>query len=83
MTKFVRSFMFVLIAMSFMLAACGGAAAATQAPVVEPTIAPVEPIAAPTDVPTEAPAEDPLAMHAPDAVSGDIVTAGSDRKSVV
>ena len=64
MTKFVRTFMFVFILMSFMLAAC--APATTQAP--EPTEAPP---------PTEAPAEDPLAMYAPDAVSGDIITAGS------
>lgn len=78
MTKFVRSFMFVLIAMSFVLAACGGGATATEAPVVEPTTAPAEPTAAePTAAPTEAPAEDLLAMYAPDAVSGDIVTAGS------
>ena len=77
MTKFVRSFMFLLIAMSFVLTACGGGATATEAPVVEPTTAPVEPTAAPTEAPTEAPAEDPLAMYAPDAVSGDIVTAGS------
>src|SRR5688500_2316842 len=73
MTKFVRSFMFVLIAMSFVLAACGSAATATQAPIVEPTTAPAEP----TEASTEAPAEDPLAMYAPDTVSGDIVTAGS------
>src|SRR5688572_15674221 len=76
MTKFVRSFMFVLIAMSFVLAACGGAATATEAPVVEPTTAPAELTAVPAE-PTEAPAEDPLAMYAPDTVSGDIVTAGS------
>src|SRR5215216_268498 len=75
MTKFVRPFMFVLFAMSFMLAACGGATA-TEVPVVEPTSAPSEPTAAPAAA-TEAPAEDPLAMYLPDAVSGDIVTAGS------
>ena len=73
MTKFVRSFMFVLIAMSFVLAACGGGATATEAPVVEPTTTPAEPTAALT----EAPIEDAMAMYAPDAVSGDIVTAGS------
>ena len=80
MTKFVRSFMFVLIAMSFVLAACGGGDTAIEAPVVEPTTAPAEPTAAPaepTAAPTEAPAEDATAMYAPDAVSGDIVTAGS------
>jgi phosphate transport system substrate-binding protein len=73
MTKFVRSFMFVLIAMSFVLAACGGGATATEAPVVEPATAPAEPTAAPTEAPTE----DAMAMYAPDAVSGDIVSAGS------
>ena len=79
MTKFVRSFMFALIVTSFVLAAC--APATTQAP--EPTEAPPPTEAAPTEAaepttaPTEAPAEDPLAMYAPDAVSGDIVTAGS------
>jgi len=74
MTKFVRSFMFVFVAMSFVLAACGAPAPATQA--VEPTAAPAEPTAAPAE-PTLAPTEDPMAMYAPDAVSGDIVTAGS------
>ena len=81
MTKFVRSFMFALIVTSFVLAAC--APATTQAP--EPTQAPPTEAAEPTTAPaepteasaTEAPAEDPLAMYAPDAVSGDIVTAGS------
>jgi len=74
MTKFVRPFMFVFIVMSFVLAACGGATA-TEAPVVEPTT-PAEPTAAPAE-PTAAPTEDSTAMYAPDAVSGDIVTAGS------
>lgn len=75
MSTFVRSFMFVLIAMSFMLAACGGAAP-TEAPAVEPTTAAPEPTVAQPES-TEAPAEDPMAMYAPDAVTGDIVTAGS------
>jgi phosphate transport system substrate-binding protein len=69
MFKFVRSFMFVLIAMSFVLAACGGATPTEAPPAIEPTTAPAES--------TEAPAEDPMAMYAPDAVSGDIVSAGS------
>lgn len=77
MTKFVRSFMFVFVVISFVLAAC--APATTQAPA--PTEAlPTEVPAAEmpvTEAPTEAPAEDPLAMYAPDAVSGDIITAGS------
>jgi phosphate transport system substrate-binding protein len=71
MTKPVRPFLFVLMAMSVVLAACGGAAPTEVPPVVEPTTAAAEPTAA------EAPVEDPLAMYAPDAVSGDIVTAGS------
>ncbi len=76
MTKFVRSLMFVLVLMSFVLAACGGAATATEVPVVEPTTAAAEPTAAPAES-TAAPVEDPIAMYAPDAVSGDIVSAGS------
>src|SRR5215208_1325939 len=79
MSKFVRSFAFVLIAMSFVLAACGGATT-PEAPAVEPTSAPAEPTTAPaelTAVATEAPAEDLMTMYAPDAVSGDIVSAGS------
>ena len=75
MTKFVRPFMFVFVLMSFVLAACGGATS-TEAPIVEPTTAPAEPTAAPAE-PTVAPTEDGMAMYAPDAVSGDIVTAGS------
>lgn len=74
MTKSVRMLMFVFVLMSLVLAACG--AQATEAPVVEPTTAPAEPTAASAE-PTVAPAEDPMAMYAPDAVSGDIVTAGS------
>ena len=79
MTKFFRTFMFALIAMSFVLAAC--APATTQAP--EPTDAPpatevpATTAPEPTAAPTEAPAEDAMAMYAPDAVSGDIIAAGS------
>ena len=79
MPKFVRTLMFVFVLMSLMLAACG--AQATEAPVLEPTSALAEPTAAtgaPTEpAATEAPVENPLATYAPDAVSGDIVTAGS------
>jgi phosphate transport system substrate-binding protein len=75
MTKFVRSFMFVFIVMSFVLSACGGATA-TQAPVVQPSSAPAEPTASAAE-PTAAPTEDPMANYAPDAVSGDIIAAGS------
>jgi|SRR5690349_8160867 len=79
MTKFVRSFMFVLIVMSFVLAACGSASTpaeptATEAPVEATTAA--EPTAQESAA-TEVPAEDPLTMYAPDAVSGDIIAAGS------
>ncbi|MDO9303637.1 MAG: PstS family phosphate ABC transporter substrate-binding protein [Anaerolineales bacterium] len=71
MFKTVRSLLFVVVAMSLLLAACG--APATQSPTAAP--APVEPTKAPE--PTVAPTEDPMAMYAPDAVSGDIITAGS------
>ena len=70
MTSSSRVFMFVLIAMSFVIAACGAAA---------PTEAPATAATEPTEAtgPTEAAVEDPAAMYAPDAVSGDISTAGS------
>lgn len=61
MTKTLRSLLFVFVLSSFVLAACG-APAATEVPAADPT---------------SAPAEDPMAMYLPDAVSGDIVTAGS------
>lgn len=72
MTKTVRSLLFVVVAMSLLLAACGNPA--TEAPTAAP--APVEPTKAaePTAVP---PTADPMAMYAPDAVTGDIITAGS------
>jgi len=66
MSKTVRSLMIVLVGMSLLLAACG-APATTAAPAA--TEVPAEP--------TLAPAEDPMAMYAPDAVNGDIITAGS------
>jgi phosphate transport system substrate-binding protein len=76
MTEIVRPVFFVVIALSLLLAACGGGAATTVAP--ETTAAAPEPTAAPDgSVATDAPVEDALAMYAPDAVSGDIVTAGS------
>lgn len=76
MTKSARTILFVLVLMSFVLAACGPAATAepTQAPATE---APATEVPAATEAPTEAPAEDPLGMYAPDAVTGDIITAGS------
>lgn len=67
MTKTVRPLLFVFVMASLLLAACGGGTA-TEAPAAEPTSAPAEPAA---------PVDDPMAMYLPDAVSGDIVTAGS------
>jgi phosphate binding protein len=75
MSKFIRSFVFTMIAMSFALAACGAPAAETQ--VVEPAATEASVVVEPTAVPTEAAPEDPMAMYAPDAVDGDVVTAGS------
>jgi phosphate transport system substrate-binding protein len=54
-----------------LITACGSPAASTEAPATE------APVVEPTAAPTEAPVEDPLAMYAPDAVSGNIITAGS------
>ena len=69
MSKTVRSLLFVVVAMSLLLAACG--TPATGAPTAAPVVA--------TEVPAEttAPTEDPMAIYAPDAVTGDIITAGS------
>jgi phosphate transport system substrate-binding protein len=72
MSKTVRSLLFVVVAMSLLLAACG-TPATPVAPTAKP--APVEPTKAPE--PTVAPTADPMAMYAPDAVTGDIITAGS------
>jgi len=66
MNKYVRPLLFVFVILSFVLAACGGATT-SEAPAAEPTAAPAEPTAE----------TDPMAMYAPDAVSGDIVVAGS------
>lgn len=74
MTRFVRSFMFVIVLMSFILTACGGAE--TAAPTGEPATTVIEPTAAPAE-PTTAPTEDVLTMYAPDAATGDFVAAGS------
>ena len=75
MTKFVRSFMFVLVLTSFVLTACG---AATKTAQVQPTTASMEQTAT-TVAPeaNEAPTEDATAMYAPDAATGDFVAAGS------
>jgi phosphate transport system substrate-binding protein len=63
---------------SLVLAACGGGTIQTPAPAEEPAAPAEEPAAEPTEAPAEEPAsDDPMAMYAPDAVSGDIVIAGS------
>jgi phosphate binding protein len=71
MTKTVRSLLFVVVALSLLLAACG-APATTEVPAATEVVAPTEAVA-----PTAVPTEDPMAMYAPDAVTGDIITAGS------
>ncbi len=71
MTKTVRTLIFALLALTLVLAACAPAetpTAASQPTAAEPTAVP------PTAVP---PTEDAMAMYAPDAVSGDIISAGS------
>jgi phosphate transport system substrate-binding protein len=92
MTKFFRTFMFVLIAMSFVLAACGGGT--TEAPATSAPTEAMPATEAPTEVATEAPTtEAPTEAAAtetpatgsnetpeefmPSAVSGDIIAAGS------
>jgi phosphate transport system substrate-binding protein len=77
MSKFARSFMFVVIAMSFLLAACAPATTQAPAPTDAPPATEAMPVTGSEPTATEAPMEDPLVMYAPDAVSGDIVTAGS------
>jgi phosphate binding protein len=67
MSKTVRSLLFAVTAMSLLLAACGTPAAETQAVESTATEAPV----------VVEPTADPMAMYAPDAVTGDIITAGS------
>jgi len=73
MTKTVRSLLFVFVMASLLLAACGGGSA-VDAPAADAP-AESEPATAPD---TSSPVgEGPMAMYAPDAVSGDIVVAGS------
>jgi phosphate binding protein len=73
MSKFVRSFVFTVIALSFVLVACGAPAPTEKAEAPAASEAPAtEAVAA-----AQAPVDDALAMYAPDAVSGDIATAGS------
>ncbi len=70
MTKSTRSLIFALLALTLVLAAC--APAQTPAPATE--AAPTESPA--TDVPA-VPTEDATAAFLPEAVSGDVITAGS------
>ncbi len=68
MTNIIRTLIFSLTGMTLLLSACG--TPVTQAPsAIEPTV--------PVADPTNAGSEDPLAMYAPDAVSGEVITAGS------
>jgi len=68
----------ILIVASMLLSACGPTATATAVPVPSDVSATEEPTAVPaTEVPTVAPTADPMSMYMPDAVTGDIVTAGS------
>jgi phosphate transport system substrate-binding protein len=63
----------VLVVASIMLTACG--TPATEVPPTQPP-APTEAPKA-TEMPTAVPTVDPMAMYYPDAVTGDIVAAGS------
>lgn len=63
-----------LMVTSLVLAACGTPATEVPAQPTAPAATDVPPA---IEVPTEAAPEDPMAMYLPDAVSGDIVTAGS------
>lgn len=77
MSTFVRSFLFVLVTASLALAACAPATTQAPAPTDVPPATEAMPVTGSEPTATEASAEDPMAMYAPDAVSGDIVTAGS------
>ena len=67
MYKNFRLIGMTLLALSLFAAGCGAPSAQTQVVEVEPTIPST----------TEAVADDPMAMYLPEAVSGDIITAGS------
>lgn len=68
MSKSYRSIMFVFAVMSFLLAACGGAATTEAPPAAGPTAVAPQPTAA---------SGDSMATYLPESVSGDIITAGS------
>jgi phosphate binding protein len=59
-----------MVVLSLVLAACG--TPATEAPAIEAATE-----APPTEEPTPTATEDPMAAYAPDAVTGDVITAGS------
>jgi phosphate transport system substrate-binding protein len=69
MTKSVRTLTFAMLALTLVLAACAPAATPASATEVPVELVPVET--------TVAPANDPLAMYLPEAVTGDIISAGS------
>src|SRR5262245_37365112 len=72
MTKTARLLLFVFVIMSLALTACGPAT--TEAP---PTSAAQPTAVPPTTAPEPTATTDAMAMYAPDAVSGDIIAAGS------
>ena len=70
MSKIFRTSLFLMVVLSLVLAACG--TPATEAPAIEAATE-----APPTEEPTPTATEDPMAVYAPDAVTGDVITAGS------
>ena len=68
MSKKLSIVVFAFLTLSFVLSACGPAATPTTEGPVNTPVPPTE---------TAIPTVDPLAMYAPDAVSGDIISAGS------
>jgi phosphate transport system substrate-binding protein len=70
MRKNLSVSMFVLLTAVMLLSACGTVTPTEQPVVVQPTNTPMAD-------PTAQPTVDPLAMYMPDAVSGDIISAGS------
>jgi phosphate binding protein len=74
MSKIVRVSLFLMVALSLVLAACG--APAEEAPATDTATEAVATEAA-TEEATAVATEDAMAMYAPDAVEGDVITAGS------
>lgn len=73
MSKIVRMSLFLMVALSLVLAACG--APAEEAPTTEAVVE--APATEEVVVTEEVAEEDPMAAYAPDAVEGDVITAGS------